>query len=261
MTRFLIIFFSLIFFSSLSIVESFADQQSIDCNLKECNSKLPSTRVDLWNDIKTDKNLLIWLPGGAGMHNWDRTIGGLEKFRNFLHVINPYKIECCDSFGPVPQAYYGDQPARILSIVNWAITKDYKIWIGGHSNGGVRVIGFLNKYPEMHKHINGAILSATHACGGQNQSKYVDVGRVKWNTNILVIYHAGDTFPNTHPRCQRYMYKYIEVGDQFNKKSFEVQPTKGPKSEEFTDKGNHMYDHDREVHIQAIHEFMKGNYK
>ena len=253
--------FILIFSIFIFINSSFAQQKLIDCNIKGCNSKFSFTSADLLDDIKGDKNLLIWLPGGPGMHTWDRTIGGLEKFRNYLHVINPYKIEAGNNLGPVPQAYGDDQPARILSIVNWAISKGYKIWIGGHSNGGVRVIGFLNKYPEIHKQINGAILSATNAYGGRGQSIPVRVGQVEWNTNILAIYHAGDTFPNTHPRCQKQMYEWIKVGGQYNKKLFEVKVTKGPQSEQLTDKGHHMYDYDREVHIQAIHEFMKGNSK
>lgn len=238
---------------TFSVNFSFAETKYIDCKVKGCNSKWPVTAVNLIVNHKNDKNLLIWLPGGRGVRLSDVSMDGFEKYKNLLIVANPYIINASDNNGPVPQAYSSDQTARILSIVNWAISNGYKVWIGGISNGSVRTIGFLNKYPDMHSKIKGIILSATHVCNGSMKC----VRLKKWNVNTLVIFHEGDQFFNTRSKIQKDLFKRIKKINSKNTLSIGMEVIRGPKSEKETNRGHHMYEYDRNEYHVNLNNFMK----
>jgi len=236
---------------------AYSIEEIVECNVKGCNTKYPKTYVLFQGNLKEDKNIIVWLPGGPGDQPYDRTIEGLENFRNYVSIINPYKLKSYNDFGPVPQAYGKDQPARILSVINWASSKGYKVWLGGHSNGGVRIVGLLKKYPDIQKNILGVILSATHVCGGKGFN-CIKVKSVKWNVNTLVLFHEGDHNKNTDPKRQRWMFDVIKNQNKKNTTLVGVKVTKGPKSVSSHNSGHHMFDYDRSAHINAINKFLKN---
>jgi hypothetical protein len=244
----------LLIFLSLPVNLSFAETKYIDCKIKGCDSQWPITAVNLITNHKNDKNLLIWLPGGPGVRLNDVSMDGFEKYKNLLIVANPYIIEKSDSNGPVPQAYSSDQTARILSVVNWAISNGYRIWIGGISNGAVRIIGFLNQYPDIHSKIQGVILSATHVCNGSMKCVFLK----KWDVNTLVIFHEGDQFFNTRSEIQKDLFKRIKKINSKNTLSIGMEVTRGPKSEKETKRGHHMYEYDRNDYHINLNNFIKG---
>lgn len=255
--KFLFLFF--VYFHSHSFATPMLQEGETDidikCNIEGCNQKYPITATRLSESKKPNETILIWLPGGHGQHLSNGVINLLWGRVNILTASNPYKILSYGNGVAVPQAYGKDQPARIRSLIEWARNQGYKnIYLGGHSNGGARALGYLIKY--NNHNLNGVIFSATNVNEG---SAALRVDRVQWSIPALVVWHEGDKCETTRPQLQKRMFKKIK---EKNKKMTEGKgiPLEGKSTSTcLTGGGHHWYDMNQKDHANIIFDFMVKN--
>lgn len=205
----ILLIFTVLFLSKLNAAETII----VKCDIKNCNKKFPLTTTRYYQ--ASPKNMLpalIWLPGGSGTRSGidDQSIASLEKKIDIIIMSSPYRIDGKNHRGDVPQAYSKDLTTRTKTIVEFYKKKLNKpIWIGGHSNGGPRVVGFLTADKNNTKTVQGIIMAAAHV-GPPGDPKIRIRLLKKYNLPTLVIFHERDFCNNTQPSTQKYLFKSLE---------------------------------------------------
>jgi len=205
----ILLIFAVLFSSELNAEETIV----VKCDIKKCNKKFPLTATRYYKaNPKNNLPALIWLPGGPGIGSSIdyQSITSLENKIDIIIMASPYKIDGKNHRGDVPQAYSKDLTTRTKTIVEFYKKKLNKpIWIGGHSNGGPRVVEFLTADKDNTKTVQGIIMAATHV-GPPGDPKIRIKLLKKYNLPTLVIFHERDFCNNTQPSTQKYLFKSLE---------------------------------------------------
>jgi len=185
---------------------------TIPCPYMGRDPRYPRTHAQLYHSHQSDPVLLLWLPGGPGQSTDCSELEGLWGQRRILVPRNPYPIHSYRQTGPltwdyVPQAFDTDQPLRIRSLIQWARSQRYRVFLGGHSNGVPRAVGYLAHSPRHQSLVDGVILSAGHVGGAYGPRLPLD--RVEWSVPVLVLHHARDHCAKCSPAYQHWVYQTI----------------------------------------------------
>lgn len=193
--------------------DSSVEQLYIRCLHSGYDIRYPETKVRLYHISHEDPVILIWLPGGPGRRSDCVELDGLLGKRRILIPSNPYTIHSYIQTSPttwdyVPEAFGKDQPLRILSIVQWAKYKGYRVILGGHSNGVPRTIGYLAQSSNNQRLVDGIILSAGHI--GGIYGPRLPLHTIEWNVPVLVVHHSRDHCSKCSPTYQHWAHSELQ---------------------------------------------------
>ena len=162
----------------------------IPCAYRACDTNYPTIFSRLYTvPNPEDRSILIWLTGGQGSRKVPTEIAGLQGRRRILVPGMPYELPTYDSEGRLmPEAFDGDSPARILSVLHWARDMGLRVVLGGHSNGVVRAVGCMSRYPQSHSLIQGLVMASSHT--GTPTHRLPLTGA--WHTPCLILHHRLD---------------------------------------------------------------------
>jgi hypothetical protein len=232
----------------------------IRCPYLDCDPRWVNTRTTLFQGPADDPTVLIWLTGGNARSKNQIELSGLIGKRRMLVPANPYELKTYGKNNElVPEAFTGDPPTRVLSLIKWALSQKYKVFLGGHSNGGPRIVGFLSKYSNYREWLRGVIFSSAHVGKPPN---FIPVNRVEWNIPVMIMHHLKDHSYSCRPDYQRWLYKNIKNN---NKKSTELITLKTTTLTPDIDYDgtaeatHHMFRESQTEAAEAIDNFIKKN--
>jgi len=253
-----------LFFSSSAFGKEYEDIY-IKCSVKECNPKLGDTETRWYKGAK-DKPAILWFTGGPSnyknMELERRPPRYLKGKYDFIIMASP--IELKSRKGEPPQAYnkYAVNRVKIVTEYYKNLLKK-PIWLGGHSNGGPRVIGAISgkKNNRVADKYAGLIFSSPQLGMRFNELK-IRTHKIKYKLNmpVLIINHDRDRGPNTGKVLTKMFYKRFKKKN--DGKTELVLLTGGRKSiDDYSDGGHHMFATNNEEYGKALISFIEENTK
>jgi len=256
---------------------SFSDHSEtflIPCNDNECDTKLKETVT--WIYYSHNNNpALIWLPGGHGstLSIDYNTISLMEGKLDVIIMASPIKIvNSLQQGGPgngdAPRAYDKRLTYRTKQVIEFYKKKLNKpIWLGGHSNGGPRLVGYLLRdKSNANNLLSGLIFSSPNVGYGRHRShpayriKIRDIKNWKLNIPALVINHKRDGCGDTVPENQRWLTNQIKKINE-NKTELILLNEGYEKETRDCHGGHHLYFSNRKEAAETIFKFIKENTK
>lgn len=246
----------------------------IPCNNAECDTKLKETVTRIYYSHNNNP-ALIWLPGGGGaaLSLGYNAIQSMEGKLDVIIMASPIRIvnsikQGGPGNGDAPLAYDKRLTYRTKQVIEFYKKKLNKpIWLGGHSNGGPRLVGYLLRdKTNANQLLSGLIFSSANVGYGRHRRspayriKIRDIKNWKLNIPVLVINHKRDGCNDTVPDNQKWLTDQIK---KINENKTELMLLNEGYEKETKDchGGHHLFSSNRKEAAETIFKFIKENTK
>lgn len=263
----------LIYFWIITSSHSFAQITEktimIPCDVKECNPKLGATET-VWyyqTDRNENKPAILWYAGGDGHYtNLDyQPISLLKGKFDIIMVASPLAIKSNRNTRGYPLNAYNKYVIYRMQQASEYYKKllKKKIWLGGISSGGPRMIGALsgNEKDRPSDIYSGLIFASPYLAkvyqGTATMNISTDKIKYQMNLPILIIQHSRDHKPAQHPNLQK---KFRNILSKKNSGITELKLlTEGNPRITYEDCCHHRFEYNKNEVARVISQFIQKN--